>query len=88
MVVGVTIIITSFVYCSIISLFYWSKKKPKNIENRIYAFLVMDTLLGLLLELGCCFTVLYEKQIPVLFKRSIIDGFISSIVYYLCSLLV
>ncbi len=66
MVVGVTIIITSFVYCSIISLFYWSKKKPKNIENRIYAFLVMDTLLGLLLELGCCFTVLYEKQIPVL----------------------
>ena len=55
MLIGITAICCSLLYSIMISIIYFSKKKIQNTENRIYRFMMIINIIGLLLELGCCY---------------------------------
>ena len=57
MAIGLTVIIISFLYTLLVYIVYASKKKIKSTENKIYSSLIIMNLIGLILELGCCFFV-------------------------------
>ncbi len=57
MLIGIAVIITSLFYGIMVYITYSSKRKLNNMENKIYKFLLKLSLLGLCLELGCCFLV-------------------------------
>lgn len=57
MIIGVTTIICSIIYLILISIFYYSKKRMNNIENRLYSLLVSVNFACLLFELFCCYSV-------------------------------
>lgn len=66
MLIGIAVIITSLFYGIMVYITYCTKKKLNNIENKIYKFLLTISLVGLLLELGCCFFVSH-KDISLIF---------------------
>lgn len=66
MYIGVTIIIVSLIYCLLIAAIYFSKKRVKNIENKIYSALLMINIIGLLLEFSCCVLVPNKEIYPIL----------------------
>lgn len=57
MKIGVTVIICSIFYSILLSIVYFSKKRIENNENKIYSILIRLTLIGLFLELFCCFLI-------------------------------
>ena len=64
--IGITTIIISLIYCFLIVGFYFSKKRLKNIDNRIYGVLLIINILGLFLELMCCLLVPNKDIYPIL----------------------
>lgn len=76
MLIGIAVIITSLFYGIMVYITYSIKRKLNNIENKIYKFLLRISLIGLLLELGCCFFVSH-KDISMLYSilNSIINKF-------------
>lgn len=58
--------ITSLVYIILLSIFYFSRRHLSNIENRVYSCLLLLNVLGLVIELGCFYTVRHMDTIPVL----------------------
>ena len=57
MIIGITMLIISFVYLLLTSIVYYSKKRIKNIENDIYSYMITTTFIGIVFELGCIFLV-------------------------------
>jgi len=57
MTIGVTVIICSILYSILLSIVYFSKKRIENSENKIYSVIIRLTLVGLILELFCCFLI-------------------------------
>lgn len=55
MIIGVVAILISLLYSIMVAIIYYSKKHIDNFENKIYGILVKINILGLLLELGCCY---------------------------------
>ena len=64
--IGITIIIVSFIYCLLIAIIYFSKKRVNNIDNKIYSILIIINLIGLLLEFLCCLLVPVKEILPIL----------------------
>lgn len=57
MKIGITIILCSLLYTSLVFLVYSLKEKLNTFENRIYKALIGLNITGLVLELACCYFV-------------------------------
>ncbi len=82
MVIDVNVIllqIVSLVYVLVLNIFYFSKKRFNSLENRIYKCLLLSNVVGLLIELGCFYTVIHMNEIPY------INSFVTKLllIYYL-----
>jgi len=66
MVIGMSAISCSLVYMILLCIVYFAKKRIKTIETRIYASLLILNVIGLMLELACCFTVMNMDSMPLL----------------------
>ena len=55
MIIGISVISCSLIYSIMLFILYFSKQRIKNMENRIYSVLVVINVLGLVLELLCCY---------------------------------
>ena len=66
MIIGISVICCSLLYTIMVSIVYFSKKKVNTIENKIYSILISISIIGLLLELGCCY-FLYNKDISPMY---------------------
>lgn len=64
--IGITVILCTFMYSLLLTIVYFSKERIQNRENKIYGFMVVSNLIGLILEFCCCFTVPLREQIPFL----------------------
>lgn len=60
MQIRMTLLIVSFIYLMLTNIVYFSKNRISNTENMVYEKLLSITPIGLLLEIGCNITVLYE----------------------------
>ena len=50
----------------LITIIYFSKKKFKGIENNVFAFLLIFTIILLILEIVCVHTMSIKNEIPIL----------------------
>ena len=66
MQIGISFITCSLIYTILLSIVYFTKKRIKTTETEIYAQLLILNVLGLILELLCCYTVKNMDSIPVL----------------------
>ena len=58
--------LSGFVFTILIAAVYFTKKKYNNVENNIYRFLLITTILLLILEFICVYTMSIRDKIPVL----------------------
>ena len=65
MIIGISVICCSLLYTIMVSIVYFSKKKVNTIENKIYSILISISIVGLLLELGCCYFLYYKDISPM-----------------------
>ena len=66
MTIGVTVILCSLLYSAMVAIVYFSKKRVNNIENKIYGILLKISIVGLLIELSCCYLVYYADVSPII----------------------
>ncbi|MDO5568588.1 MAG: ATP-binding protein [bacterium] len=66
MQIGMSVIGCSLVYLILLAIVYFSKDRIKTIETKLYDILLVSNILGLVLELLCCFTVSMKENIPVM----------------------
>ena len=66
MQIGMSFIVCSLIYMFLLCTVYFSKKRIKTTETEIYAQLLVLNVIGLILELACCFTVQNMDEIPIL----------------------
>ena len=66
MIIGVSFITCSIIFLSLICFAYFSKKTINTFETRIYTKLLSLNMIGLILELGCSFTVSHMSMMPLL----------------------
>ena len=62
MQIRITLLIVSFIYTMLTSIVYFSKSRINNTENNIYEKLLSITPIGLLLEIGCNITAMYNMN--------------------------
>lgn len=62
MQIRITLLIVSFIYTILTSIVYFSKSRINNTENNIYEKLLSITPIGLLLEIGCNITAMYNMN--------------------------
>ena len=67
MIIGITMLIISFIYLFLTGIMYYSKKRIKNIENKLYNFIIITTFFGIFLEIGCILLV------PIMDKHSLLN---------------
>jgi len=65
MQVGITVILCSLLYTTVVLLVYLRKEKLNTFENRVYKALISLNIVGLLLEIGCCYFVINKDVSPV-----------------------
>ena len=63
MIIGVTMLIVSFLYLLLTGIMYYSKQRINNEENNIYNYLIIAAFFGIVLELTCILTVPYQDNI-------------------------
>ena len=61
MAIGIAMLILSFMYLMLTSIVYFSKKRVDNLENRIYETMLSIGFLGIILEIGCIFSTMFEQ---------------------------
>ena len=66
MVVGMSFIVCSFIYTTLLCIAYFSKKRIESSETILYSRLLISNLIGLLLEFCCCFSVKHMNDFPIL----------------------
>ena len=66
MVVGMSFIVCSFIYTMLLCVVYYSKKRIKSSETILYSRLLKANVVGLFLELCCCFSVKHMNDYPLL----------------------
>lgn len=66
MIIGVSIISCSLVYSIVIAIIFFKKDKVKNFETNIYGNLLLQNIVGLILELCCCATVYNMDKLGVI----------------------
>lgn len=62
MQIRVTLLIVSFIYVMLTNIVYFSKNRINNSENAVYEKLLSITPIGLLLEIGCNITAIYDTN--------------------------
>ena len=55
MVIAMSVIACSFLYCLLVAIIYFSKTKLKNVENKIYSSILISVFFGLFFEFLCCY---------------------------------
>ncbi|MCI9110910.1 MAG: hypothetical protein HFH47_03735, partial [Bacilli bacterium] len=65
MQIGMSVIVCSLIYLILLGLVYFKKEKIKTFETNVYGFLLASNIIGLVLELLCCFTVMNQDSIPL-----------------------
>ena len=63
---GNMLTIGSLFYIILIMILFFTKKKVNKVENRIFSFLIISNFFGLLVAIGCYYTVLYNEIVPFL----------------------
>ena len=66
MISSVGFTISGLIFTLLIAIIYFSKKKYKEVENKIYGFLLLWTIFLLLLELYCVFAMRIRNIHPIL----------------------
>lgn len=66
MVIGISFISCTLIYMFLLCVVYFTKSRVKTIETRIYDQLLILNVIGLILELTCCFTVKNMDIYPLL----------------------
>ena len=62
MQIRITLLIINFIYIMLTNVVYFSKNRIDNTENTVYEKLLSITPIGLLLELGCNLTAIYDMN--------------------------
>lgn len=62
--IGLTL--SGMVFITFIAAIYFTKKKYKSLENSIYRFLLITTMVLLVLELVCVYTMSIRDKIPII----------------------
>lgn len=57
MQIGISVIVCSLVYTILLAIVYGKSEKVKTVETKIFSILLISNIIGLLLELCCCYTV-------------------------------
>ena len=66
MIIGITMLSVSMIYLLLTGITYYSKQRVKNDENRVYNYLFIVTILGIILEVNCIFIVPHHLEFPQL----------------------
>ena len=66
MLIGISSLIVSLIYLILASSIYYSKKRLRNDENKIYNYLIITTFFGIFLELGCIFSVPNRESLGII----------------------
>lgn len=76
---GFTFSACSFFYSVLLTIMFFSKKRIQSLENKIYSYLIISNLIGVVLGVSCYTTILHRNEFPVL------NDFISKalLIYYL-----
>lgn len=64
MILGITCLVISFIYLGLTSFIYFIKKRIKNVENKIYKYMIISGFVNIINELGCIYTVSHP-EIPL-----------------------
>ena len=62
MQIRITLLIINFIYIMLTNVVYFSKNRIDNTENTVYEKLLSITPIGILLELGCNLTAIYDMN--------------------------
>ena len=85
MVIGLSIIITTFLYLMIVSIVYFSRPRIKSVENKVYSYLLLISVCNLVLEVGCCFFVAHRdsyRLINEIINRMFLLGLLSWLIIF------
>lgn len=76
---GFTFSACSFFYSVLLTIMFFSKKRIQRLENKIYSYLIISNLIGVVLGVSCYTTILHRNEFPVL------NDFVSKalLIYYL-----
>jgi len=76
--------VCALVFTVLVGFMYLSKKKFKNLENNIYAFMLLLTIVLLVLEIVCVVTMSVKDKIPLV-NEILCRGYIlGSIIWVMC----
>ena len=67
---GISFIMLTLVYNILLICVYFYKKRLNTIENKIYKLLIVSNFIGILLEIGCRFTIPIMDKFPILNLKS------------------
>ena len=77
--------IASLVYSVLLNIVYFSKNRLANLENKIYKTLLISNVIGLLIELGCFYSVSHMESMPMLnffVTRLLLAYYIAFLMFY------
>ena len=76
---GFTFSACSFFYSVLLTIMFFSKKRIQTLENKIYSYLIISNLIGVVLGVSCYTLILHRDAFPIL------NNFISKalLIYYL-----
>jgi len=76
---GFTFSACSFFYSVLLTIMFFSKKRIQTLENKIYSYLIISNLVGVVLGASCYTSILHRDAFPIL------NDFISKalLIYYL-----
>lgn len=77
----------SLLYIVGLSFLYFSKARMKNIENRIYKFLLVLNILGIILQIGCDYVSVYYDVLPTILSSWILKMYLAYFVAWLNTIL-
>ncbi|MCM1053590.1 MAG: ATP-binding protein [Ruminococcus sp.] len=63
---GTFFTITSLFYISLLIIVFFSKKRLDNIENKLFSYLIISNLVGIILAIICYFTISNIQMLPLL----------------------
>lgn len=76
--------ICALVFTTLVGFMYLSKKKFKNLENNIYAFMLLLTIILLVLEIICVFTMSIRNEVSLLNEILCRSYILGSIIWVTC----
>ena len=82
--------IGSVFYSLLLMIVFFSKKRFKSLENKIYSLLIVCNFIGLILAIMCYYTVLYNDVVPIInfaVSRLYLIYLVSYIFLFFCYLL-